>query len=77
MGPDGQLDSGYTEHSGCPIRKGEKWIATAWMREGVSLEHPHTLYDPSGFLNSNPDEIYAEDTQQQHTQQQQQTVDGF
>jgi hypothetical protein len=50
MGPNGQLDTGYTEHSGCPIRQGEKWIATAWMREGVSLEHPSTMYDPSGFL---------------------------
>jgi hypothetical protein len=51
MGLDGRVDTGYTEHSGCPIRQGEKWIATAWMREGVSLEHPSTMYDPSGFLN--------------------------
>merc|ERR1712129_482381 len=25
-------------HSGCPIRKGAKWIATQWYREGVSEE---------------------------------------
>jgi len=24
------------EHSGCPIRQGQKWIATQWYREGVS-----------------------------------------
>jgi len=24
------------EHSGCPIRRGQKWIATQWYREGVS-----------------------------------------
>ena len=21
---------GYTEHSGCPVLKGEKWITTVW-----------------------------------------------
>lgn len=57
MGPDGRLDIGYTEHSGCPIRQGEKWIATAWMREGVSLDHPHSLYDPSGFRNGEITEL--------------------
>jgi hypothetical protein len=35
-GPDGHMDEGYTEHSGCPVIKGEKWITTVWMREGVS-----------------------------------------
>lgn len=60
MGPDGRLDIGYTEHSGCPIREGEKWIATAWMREGVSLEHPHSLYDPSGFRNGDPNDFNSQ-----------------
>lgn len=51
MGPNGRLDNGYTEHSGCPVISGEKWIATAWMREGVSKEYPHDFYDPSGYRN--------------------------
>ena len=34
------MDPGFTEHSGCPVLDGEKWIATVWMREGVSLERP-------------------------------------
>jgi hypothetical protein len=49
-GPEGLMDPGHTEHSGCPVLEGEKWIATVWMREGVSLERPQTLFDPSGGL---------------------------
>jgi hypothetical protein len=48
-GPDGRMDEGYTEHSGCPVIEGEKWIATFWMREGVSKENPGSLYDPTGI----------------------------
>ena len=47
-GHDGRMDEGYTEHSGCPVLDGEKWITTVWMREGVSLEEPWTLFDPNG-----------------------------
>jgi len=47
-GPDGRMDDGYTEHSGCPVIKGEKWITTVWMREGVDDAHPWTDYDPNG-----------------------------
>ena len=32
------MDRGHTEHSGCPLRKGNKWIATMWYREGVTPE---------------------------------------
>ena len=49
-GPDGNMDDGYTQHSGCPVLEGEKWISTVWMREGVTAEVPHYLYDPRGFL---------------------------
>lgn len=38
----------YTEHSGCPVLSGEKWITTAWMRDGVSKADPWTLFDPTG-----------------------------
>ena len=47
-GPDGRVDEGYTEHSGCPVLEGEKWITTVWMRDGVSREEPWTMFDPSG-----------------------------
>mmetsp|Transcript_932 Transcript_932/g.1250 ORF Transcript_932/g.1250 Transcript_932/m.1250 type:complete len:429 (-) Transcript_932:552-1838(-) len=48
MGPDGRMDDGYTEHSGCPVLEGEKWITTVWMRDGVDDAHPWTSYDPNG-----------------------------
>jgi hypothetical protein len=50
LGPDGTMDTGMTEHSGCPVLEGEKWITTAWMRKGVSLQRPWTMLDPSGGL---------------------------
>ncbi len=43
------MDEGYTEHSGCPVLKGEKWITTFWMREGVSAAEDAVLFDPSGL----------------------------
>jgi hypothetical protein len=48
-GVDGKMDDAYTTHSGCPVLEGEKWISTAWMRQGVSAEDPWSLYDPSGL----------------------------
>lgn len=48
-GPDNRMDSAsLTEHSGCPILEGEKWIATVWMRQGVSKDHDWQNVDPSG-----------------------------
>lgn len=47
-GADNIMDEGYTEHSGCPVLQGEKWITTFWMREGVSEERDWTTFDPSG-----------------------------
>ena len=47
-GADGYMEDGFTEHSGCPVLEGEKWITTSWMREGVTAENPWTSYDPSG-----------------------------
>jgi len=32
------MDAGHTEHSGCPLREGRKWIATMWYREGMTAE---------------------------------------
>jgi len=47
-GTDGYMDTGFTEHSGCPVLKGEKWITTVWMRDGVDKDHTWERYDPSG-----------------------------
>ena len=53
-GPDGMMDETFTEHSGCPVLEGEKWITSVWMRDGVSLERPQSLFDPSGALLQEP-----------------------
>lgn len=47
-GLDGVMDDGFTEHSGCPVLEGEKWITTVWMRDGVTEEEPWHLFDPDG-----------------------------
>jgi hypothetical protein len=54
-GHDGKMDEGYTEHSGCPVIEGEKWITTFWMREGVSAEEPWMSFDPRGVKMMEPD----------------------
>eukprot|EP01038_Epipyxis_sp_PR26KG_P006717 gene6717-9210_t len=48
-GPDGRMDDGYTEHSGCPVIEGEKWITTIWMRDGVDKQNVWSKYDPKGL----------------------------
>lgn len=48
IGSDGGMDDGLTEHSGCPVLEGEKWLGTMWMRKGVSVEQPYTMFDASG-----------------------------
>jgi len=55
-GPDGRMDEGYTEHSGCPVIEGEKWITTLWMREGVSYYEPWTMFDPQGVKLLKPED---------------------
>ena len=32
------MDAGMTEHSGCPLREGKKWVATMWFREGMTKQ---------------------------------------
>ena len=34
------MDTGFTEHSGCPVFEGEKKIVTQWIRYGVDEENP-------------------------------------
>lgn len=55
MGADRRMDSGFTEHSGCPVLRGEKFITVFWMREGVTLDCPAKTFDPSGNLMPSTD----------------------
>jgi len=45
---EGLMEDWHTEHSGCPVREGSKWVVTQWLRDGVSKENPHSRFDPSG-----------------------------
>ena len=42
------MDNGWTEHTGCPLRRGKKWIATMWYREGVTAEKNWEYYSRRG-----------------------------
>ena len=48
LGEDGKMDDGLTEHSGCPVTDGEKFIATMWFRKGVDATAQHYMHDPQG-----------------------------
>jgi prolyl 4-hydroxylase len=37
-----------SQHSGCPVTQGEKWIATQWLRRGVDKDNPWFHFEPSG-----------------------------
>lgn len=60
-GPDGKMEDGFTEHSGCPVLEGEKWITTSWMREGVSKELPSDVFDPTGMRTDGIDASGGDD----------------
>lgn len=43
------MDTGFTEHSGCPVFEGEKKIVTQWIRLGVTDEEPWTAFNTLGI----------------------------
>jgi hypothetical protein len=45
-----KMDSGLTEHSGCPVIEGEKKIVTQWIRLGVSDADPWNSWNTREFL---------------------------
>ena len=40
-----KMDTGWTEHSGCPVREGKKSIAVQWLRIGVDEENPWNSFN--------------------------------
>lgn len=56
VGADGWTDFGLTEHSGCPVHRGEKWVLTQWIRQGVSASVTHKNFDALGNWVSPPPE---------------------
>lgn len=46
------MDSGFTEHSGCPVFEGSKKIVTQWVRLGVDAENPWNSFNTLGIKHS-------------------------
>lgn len=50
MNPDTFImDNHWTEHSGCPVIKGEKKIITQWIRHGVDKKNPWNSFNTLGI----------------------------
>jgi len=49
MDNDGKTDKGFTEHSGCPVIKGEKKIVTQWVRKGVDKDNRWDSWNTLGI----------------------------
>jgi len=43
------MDTGFSEHSGCPVLEGEKKIITQWIRLGVDKENPWNSFNTCTF----------------------------
>ena len=52
MGSDRTMDKGFTQHSGCPVLKGNKKIVTQWMRHGVDNENPWSSFNTCKFCKN-------------------------
>lgn len=50
------MDTGFTEHSGCPVFEGEKKIVTQWIRLGVDEENPWDSFNTLGIKVSEMDD---------------------
>uniref|UniRef100_A0A7S1Y7T8 Fe2OG dioxygenase domain-containing protein n=1 Tax=Grammatophora oceanica TaxID=210454 RepID=A0A7S1Y7T8_9STRA len=46
------MDTGFTEHSGCPVFEGEKKIVTQWIRLGVDSENPWNSFNTLGIKHA-------------------------
>ena len=47
-----KMDSGFTEHSGCPVVEGEKKIVTQWVRLGVDNANPWNSFNTCEFTDT-------------------------
>ncbi|KAL7558509.1 hypothetical protein ACA910_008106 [Epithemia clementina (nom. ined.)] len=69
------MDTGFTQHSGCPVYIGKKKIISHWMRLGVDAENPYTNLNTLGQKRDELDE--ADDPIKRMIEQVNLTVDAF
>ena len=50
------MDTGFSEHSGCPVFEGVKKIVVQWFRMGVSDEEPWTAFNTLGIKYADQDQ---------------------
>jgi len=55
------MDTGFTEHSGCPVYEGQKKIVTQWIRLGVDDENPWDSFNTLGIKKSEMEKVYEDD----------------
>lgn len=56
MDPEARvMDTGFTEHSGCPVYTGHKTIVTQWIRLGVDTQNPWDSFNTLGIKYSDID----------------------
>lgn len=51
------MDTGFTEHSGCPVFEGEKKIVTQWIRLGVDEENAWDSFNTLGIKFKDLDDL--------------------
>ena len=51
------MDTGFTEHSGCPVYVGAKKIVTQWVRYGVDHENPWDSFNTLGIKYSEAEDL--------------------
>ena len=47
---DGHVDNGASEHAGCPVLEGDKWVATIWKRQNVTKEKSYRRFIPGELV---------------------------
>ena len=63
------MDTGFTEHSGCPVFEGQKKIVTQWIRLGVDKENPWDSFNTLGVKIADVQQADAKAMEQMVTEE--------
>ena len=71
-----RMDTGFTEHSGCPVFEGEKKIVTQWIRLGVDSKNPWDSFNTLGIQVGRNQEEEEDDEEDDEDDKQEFAADG-